>query len=585
MAKMAKKEVLVIFKTHLDIGFTDYAANVIEKYMTQFIPNAIRVGYELKNTDTPFRWTTGSYLIWEALKRDETGEVEKAVRDGILNWHALPFTTHTELMNERLFREGLAISRKLDARFGRKTVGAKMTDVPGHTVGMLPALRDNGVGFLHIGVNPATPLPDVPHLFRWKHGNDSLVVMYQEDYGLRDNIGDTVLYFAHTQDNCGPQSAEEIVSIYRKIAAEYPGYTLRAATIDDIAERAMALTDLPLVEDEIGDTWIHGAATDPQKLSRYRKVLRHIEGMDTLPFDAADHLLLVPEHTWGRDLKKTLTDITHYAHDEMDALGEGARRMELSWEEQRDYVRSAETALGITPDYPVEVPDTALYTEVPLSDIQETVEISWELFGREDYERYKKDYMRSHVDWAIWDFTKQGLPNEKGALFTATPAASYKKENKQLTIYKFDEKATVAYGLPHFTVETEGEAVTVKWFGKKPSRLPQAFWLKFKGMEEKWELSKMGGLWVKPDRLIGSPFISAIDKGVRGGSVCIESLDAALVAPYGRRLLRYGEERGSEDLYFNLYNNIWNTNFPMWYGDDGLFRFILHKTNKARKTK
>ena len=27
----------------------------------------------------------------------------------------------------------------------------------------------------------------------------------------------------------------------------------------------------------------------------------------------------------------------------------------------------------------------------------------------------------------------------------------------------------------------------------------------------------------------------------------------------------------------NLYNNIWNTNFPMWYSDDALFRFIKKK--------
>ena len=35
------KDVFLIFKTHLDIGFTDYAENVKEKYLTQYIPNAI----------------------------------------------------------------------------------------------------------------------------------------------------------------------------------------------------------------------------------------------------------------------------------------------------------------------------------------------------------------------------------------------------------------------------------------------------------------------------------------------------------------------------------------------------------------
>ena len=36
------KEVLLEFKTHLDIGYTDYAEKVVERYLTEFIPNAIK---------------------------------------------------------------------------------------------------------------------------------------------------------------------------------------------------------------------------------------------------------------------------------------------------------------------------------------------------------------------------------------------------------------------------------------------------------------------------------------------------------------------------------------------------------------
>lgn len=57
------KEVYVIFKTHLDIGYTDYAENVAKKYFESFIPSAIETGYALKDTDTPFIWTVGSWLI------------------------------------------------------------------------------------------------------------------------------------------------------------------------------------------------------------------------------------------------------------------------------------------------------------------------------------------------------------------------------------------------------------------------------------------------------------------------------------------------------------------------------------------
>ena len=51
---------------------------MVNNYLTHFIPNAIKRGYELKDTDTPFIWTTGSWLINEALKTDSDGSVTKA---------------------------------------------------------------------------------------------------------------------------------------------------------------------------------------------------------------------------------------------------------------------------------------------------------------------------------------------------------------------------------------------------------------------------------------------------------------------------------------------------------------------------
>ncbi len=30
-------------------------------------------------------------------------------------------------------------------------------------------------------------------------------------------------------------------------------------------------------------------------------------------------------------------------------------------------------------------------------------------------------------------------------------------------------------------------------------------------------------------------------------------------------------------LHFNLYNNVWGTNFPMWFNDDMTFRFIIRR--------
>ena len=31
-------------------------------------------------------------------------------------------------------------------------------------------------------------------------------------------------------------------------------------------------------------------------------------------------------------------------------------------------------------------------------------------------------------------------------------------------------------------------------------------------------------------------------------------------------------------MHVNLYNNVWGTNFPMWYEEDARFRFVLSRS-------
>ena len=59
----------------------------------------------------------------------------------------------------------IRLSQSLDRRYGRTTTGAKMTDVPGHSRGLIGPLAENGVKFLDIGVNSASTPPAVPSLF------------------------------------------------------------------------------------------------------------------------------------------------------------------------------------------------------------------------------------------------------------------------------------------------------------------------------------------------------------------------------------------------------------------------------------
>lgn len=576
---MKNKDILVIFKTHLDIGYTDYAETVKKQYIESFIPNAIRVGYELKDTDTPFIWTTGSWLIWEALKYDSDETLSRAIEDGIICWHGLPCTTHTELMNCQLFNYGLSISKKLDKRFGKHTIAAKMTDVPGHTIGMVPLMKKAGIEFLHIGVNTATPLAPVPPVFKWKCGNDEITVMYRDGYGDAMEFDDFVIYFAHTFDNMGPQSASEITELYNKIKKEYPGCNIIASTLNDAALRLRTLKNIPVIDKEIGDTWIHGVGTDPKKVGMYRQILRNISNRDISNEDLADNLLLVPEHTWGMCLAKYFNDISVWFNEDFKKTEGSEKRVhiEKSWQEQRDYVTSAAVALNIPLEYNVELPSLDGYEK---ADIDETdFEISWQLFDRDDYTRYINDYMTltaENIGWASWDYIKYGLCDYKGGTYTAHCVGCYKKSDSFIRKFEFDEDVSKKYGLPVIYAITDSRKTEIRTFVKEASRLPQALWIKFKGFNEDWELNKMGQ-WIKPEDIIGSPLISAIDTGIRNKDYEIISEDAVLVAPYGRKLLHYGEKNLKQDMYFNLYNNIWNTNFPFWYSDDTRYVFKINK--------
>ena len=569
------KEVLLVFKTHLDIGFTDFAANVKDKYIREYIPAAIDLGYRLKNTDTPFVWTVGSWLIYEALKTDD-GKLERAIKDGIITWHGMPFTVHSEVMSEKLFAFGLGLSAALDRRFGHRTIAAKMSDVPGHTIGIVPHLARAGIEFLHIGVNGATPVPAVPPLFRWQCGEESVTVMYKGgEYGGMTEIGDFCLAFGHTLDNKGPQSAGQIQDFYAEIRKKYPGAKVRAATLDDVAER-LRRVPMPTVTKDIGDTWIHGVGTDPLKVSMYRDVLRAAERRGTDGLSLEDDLLLVPEHTWGYDQKKSFKNDADWYPTDFDKRKEERKKIEASWEEQRGYVRSAAEKLGVrcANASPVLPPDTAAMEECEIPPTP--VSLSYQLFDREDYARYRREYLQLDVDWAIWDFTKVGLPAYTGFICEALPRRAFRDGKKTVVLYSFDEERAGKWGLPRFYFTQRGEEAEICMLDKKATRFPQAIFLKWKDLGENWKMRKLGQ-WIVPEEVIDGKLISATDGYVRNDTHEIYSYDAPLVCPFGRRLLEYGTPCGEQNLYFNLYNNIWNTNFPMWYGDNIRFRFRIRR--------
>lgn len=357
----------LVAKTHLDLGFTALASEVEQQYLDDFFPRAIAVASELRDAGGRERlvWTTGSWILHRALHQADGGRaaaVDAAIHAGDLAWHALPLTTHTELMDVPMFRSGLGISQELDDRFGCTTTAAKMTDVPGHTRSMVPLLAEAGVTFLHLGVNPAWPVPDVPPVFRWRSPDGAeVVVAYQAGgYGGEITVAgcDEALAFLHSGDNLGPPSVDDVRAAHAELRARFPDAEVRASTLDAFARAlaaSSAVADLPVVTAEIGDPWIFGVASDPQKVAAYRWLLdlqRRFTELDgspgptrppeeVVPFDRT--MLLVAEHTWGLDQKIALPGDRSWSNEDLARLRAtpAGRRFEASWAEQRAYLDRA----------------------------------------------------------------------------------------------------------------------------------------------------------------------------------------------------------------------------------------------------
>lgn len=338
-------------------------AKVMRQYFDVYYPAAMKTAALLRNTgDDRYTWTTGSWLLYEYLEQAtalQRKEMEQAIAAGDITWHALPFSWQTEMLDRSMIAGALGFSADLDRRFGHKTIAAKMSDVPGHSRGIIAPLEAAGVRLLDIGVNGGSTTPDLPEVFLWKDSAaHSLAMIYHHDYGSTLQIpgSDIAVSVEVRTDNSGPHTLAEIASMHAKLRIRYPGAIVQASNLNEVAVAVDGVRDtLPIVTKEIGDTWIYGVASDPPKIARYREVARlrkqwiaahRFAAGDDVDRQVLRRLLLAVEHTWGTDTK-TYLDNDHYRpKDLLEALGKpGYVVSEGSWQEKRDDIDLAVAAL------------------------------------------------------------------------------------------------------------------------------------------------------------------------------------------------------------------------------------------------
>lgn len=675
------KKVYVVSKTHLDLGFTDYAENIYNQYLNSYIPNSIEVAKKL-NADGKkrFVWTTGSWLIKEALHNKNSRQlVIDALRNGDICAHAMPFTTHTELLDYDTLDYGLSLIDEIDAITGRKTISAKMTDVPAHTIGLVPALHKHGIKLLHIGVNGASALVNVPPCFLWKCGDSEVIVVYSGDYGgaYQSEYIDDILYFNHTLDNHGAGSLEKEKARYSQIESKFPDYEVVGACLDDYAIKLWEVKDkLPIITDELGDTWIHGVATDPYKTGAVRELISLKnkwladgslkKGTDEY-INLVDNILCIAEHTWGMDMKKFFADYENYLRKDFDkarkkdtvvmrhlfrdfpqnfiiftsrTFGTHKRgsysAIERSWQEQREYIDKAisklsdkhkaqayETVKRLIPnalpkfDNANFIKDTE-YTFAnnsiiinELGGLKKLVlngkdcinannqsPVEYISYGKADYDYWLSNYTRNLKGtrhWAVGDFARPLIKYVDGKFKSGTFVykmvdGGIKQDANELVItikLAIDEYCYTHLGAPsnmliEYHLSKDNLSIKVFWTDKPSNRLTESLNFRLFPKGSNIEFSKIG------TRV--NPYLIA-ENGNRKLS-CVENVQTKLgdknlkiinkhspLVGLGKvNILHFNNEYGDlskDGLSYILHNNVWGTNFPLWYSDNAYFEFIL----------
>jgi len=381
------REIIVVCKTHFDIGYTHRVKDLMSYYRTTMIDRAMDIMDRSQDlpAEQQFVWTSPGWVMqkvledWPGQTPQRRERLEAAFKSGKFATHALPFSIEAELLEPEEFARGYVFADAVSRHYGLAlSRGAKTTDVPSQSRALATGLAHGGVKFMHVGCNwPSGYVHNLPPLFWWEGPDGSRVLtMYSSIYGTstafwpwggRDdpNIGKNLLpppdwpyrtwvAIIVTGDNSGPPKADGVKAVFAEASERLPGVKVRMGTMEEFADAILAENpDLPVVRGETPDTWIHGCMCDPGGMRIARNVQLLLPAVETLntqlchwglsAADAAGELaqaheqtLLYNEHTWGGS-----AGVNVYG-DAFRKLPAGHfANLEGSWEDKTDYIRTA----------------------------------------------------------------------------------------------------------------------------------------------------------------------------------------------------------------------------------------------------
>jgi len=618
-----------VFKTHFDIGFTDLARNVVKSY-AKMLERVLFVCEESnsRGAGKRFVWTLSAWPMLASLdalansieyslaeKSALIARVEKLIADGQIVIHALPYTFHTEFLSELDLAHVFDSADEFCSRFKKQfPISAKMTDVPGHTCAIIKPLVEKGVKFLHLGCNPAATTPDVPILFWWEDmtGN-RILTFYSKIYGsqlLQPKDWEFPVWLAlnQTGDNAGPQTVEVLEEIERAQMGNDSSAEVIFGSLDDFYLELCKcdLSRLPVIRGELGDTWIHGVGSYPKEVSMLRRARRKLDVITLTPEEEKkffENSLLFTEHTWGANVMVHMRDRRYEKTEFLNQRRSGKYLLpEESWQEQRDRANvCAELVEKYVPLYEpfssgcaengrwrIECRDGLKLVHKQSGTTLEPT-YCYETVGEKKIEEYLNAYLRLHYDWSISDNGRDDYHEPTDRLFESIFVSSKTENGVTRVTYETKKESYETYGNAeqvtlYATAQEEKVFLRVVLKNKHASPIVEGGNLVIKTnlRGEKYRVKKINQV-IDPEKDVvkGANFkLFCVSDLVSIDRLEIDPIDSPLVSFGESAIYRYqagGFEKPQKPSFvFNLFNNMWGTNFPQWTeADELIFDYVI----------
>jgi hypothetical protein len=346
-------ELHLIHHTHLDIGYTHHQDEV-ERLQWAHLDSALAYARESTARDPAARfvwhpegvWAVESYL--ERRSPAERERLQEGIRRGWIALDAMFANMLTGLATEEALTRSLRPAQRLEDVTGVAIETAMLSDIPGFSWGLVPALAQHGVRYLSIGPNFGHRIGsfldtwgDRPFWwespsgrervltwvssggYAWFHtglGYDRITSRLDEERVFRyvDQLIDAGYPYdiAALRYNIGSDNGPPDPTLSAAVAAWNVRYVSPRIVIGRTADLFRSFEqrhghDLPTYRGDLTGHWEDGAASSARETAVVRRTAESLVQTEILaailgrrlppeaPYEAWRKVLLFEEHTWG----------------------------------------------------------------------------------------------------------------------------------------------------------------------------------------------------------------------------------------------------------------------------------------------